>query len=84
MSAVAVVVQAVALASVVDRSLLHHASLRAVTPAIVVLGLAILVRAALHGAGDLSALRAADRVVATLRRQLLEHALALGPGLARR
>ncbi len=79
-SAVAVVVQAVALASVVDRSLLHHASLRAVTPAIVVLGLAILVRAALHGAGDLSALRAADRVVATLRRQLLEHALALGPG----
>ena len=79
-SAVAIVVQAVALASVVDRSLLHHASLRAVTPAIVVLGLAILVRAALHGAGDLSALRAADRVVATLRRQLLEHALALGPG----
>ncbi len=72
--------QAVALASVVDRSLLHHASLRAVTPALTVLGLAILARAALHGAGDLSALRAADRVVATLRRQLLEHALALGPG----
>ena len=79
-SAVAIVVQAVALASVVDRSLLHHASLHSVTPAIVVLGLAILVRAALHGAGDLSALRAADRVVTTLRRQLLEHALALGPG----
>jgi ATP-binding cassette subfamily C protein CydCD len=79
-SAVAVVVQAVALASVVERSLLHHASLGAVTPAIVVLGLAILVRALLHGAGDLSALRAADRVVATLRRQLLEHALSLGPG----
>ena len=78
-SAVAVVVQAVALASVVDRSLLHHASLRSVTPTIVVVGLAILVRAVLHGAGDLSALRAADRVVATLRRQLLEHALALGP-----
>jgi thiol reductant ABC exporter CydD subunit len=79
-SAVAVVVQAVALASVVERSLLHHAPLRAVTPAIVVLGVAILVRAVLHSAGDLSALRAADRVVATLRRQLLEHALALGPG----
>ena len=80
LSAAAIIVQAVALASVVDRSLLHHASLRAVTPALVVLGLAILVRAVLHGAGDLSALRAADRVVATLRRQLLEHALALGPG----
>jgi ATP-binding cassette subfamily C protein CydCD len=79
-SAVAVVVQAVALASVVDRSLLHHASLDSVTPAIVLLGLAILVRAALHGAGDLSGLRAADSVVATLRSQLLEHALALGPG----
>ena len=80
LSAAAIVAQAVALASVVDRSLLHHASLRAVTPALIVLGLAILARAALHGAGDLSALRAADRVVATLRRQLLEHALALGPG----
>jgi ATP-binding cassette subfamily C protein CydCD len=79
-SAVAIVVQAVALATVVDRSLLHHASLSSVTPALVVLGVAILARAALHGTGDLSALRAADRVVATLRRQLLGHALALGPG----
>jgi ATP-binding cassette subfamily C protein CydCD len=80
LSATAIIVQAVALASAVDRSLLHHASLGAVTPAIVVVGLAILARALLAGAGDLSALRAADRVVSTLRRQLLEHALALGPG----
>ena len=80
LSAVAVIVQAVALADVVDRSLLHHASLSAVTPAIVVVGLAVLARAALHGAGDLSALGAADRVVATLRGRLLRHALALGPG----
>jgi thiol reductant ABC exporter CydD subunit len=80
LGATTIIVQAVALASAVDRSLLHHASLSAVTPAIVVVGLAVLTRAALHGAGDLSALRAADRVVATLRRQLLEHALALGPG----
>jgi thiol reductant ABC exporter CydD subunit len=79
-SAVAIVVQAVALATVVERSLLHHASLSSVLPVIVVLGVAILVRAALHGVGDLSALRAADRVVATLRRQLLGHALSLGPG----
>ncbi len=80
LSAVAVIVQAVALADVVDRSLLHHASLSAVTPAIVVVGLAVLARAALHGAGDLSALGAADRVVATLRIRLLRHALVLGPG----
>ena len=55
LSAAAIIVQAVALASVVDRSLLHHASLRAVTPALAVLGLAILVRALLHGVVDLSA-----------------------------
>jgi ATP-binding cassette, subfamily C, bacterial CydCD len=80
LSATAIVVQAVALASAVDRSLLHHAPLGAVTPAILVVGVAVLARALLAGAGDLAARQAADRVVATLRRQLLEHALALGPG----
>jgi thiol reductant ABC exporter CydD subunit len=80
LSALAIVVQAVALAYVVDRSLLHHAALGDVVPALVVVGLALLVRAALHGAGDLSAEAAADRVVATLRGTLLRHALALGPG----
>jgi thiol reductant ABC exporter CydD subunit len=79
LSAVAIIVQAVALADVVERSLLHHAPLSAVAPGIVVVGVAILVRAALHGAGDLSALGTADRVVSTLRAQLLRHALALGP-----
>ena len=80
LSAVLIVVQAVALAHVVDRSLLHHAPLGDVVPAIVVVGLAVVARAALHGAGDLSAHGAADRVVTTLRRQLLRHALTLGPG----
>ena len=45
LSAVVVVVQAVALAHVVDRSLLHHAPLDAVAPAIVIVGLAVVVRA---------------------------------------
>jgi thiol reductant ABC exporter CydD subunit len=80
LSAVAVVVQAVALAHVVDRSLLHHASLGDVTGALVVVGVALVVRALLHAAGDLSALGAADRVVGRLRRELLRHALDLGPG----
>ena len=80
LSALAVVVQAVAIAYVVDRSLLHHAALGAVVPAVVVAGLAVLVRAVLHGAGDLSAQGAADHVVARLRSDLLRHALALGPG----
>jgi len=78
-SAALVVVQAVALAYAVDRSLLHHAPLSDLMPAIVVVGLAIVARAVLHGAGDLSAQGAADRVVSGLRGQLLRHALTLGP-----
>ncbi len=78
--AVAVVVQAVALAHVVDLSLLHHVPLSDVVPALVVVGLAVVARAGLHVAGDLSAHRAAERVVARLRADLLRHALALGPG----
>ena len=80
LSAVVVVVQAVALAHVVDRSLLHHAPLGALAPAIVIVGLAVVVRAALHVAGDLSAHDAADRVVSRLRGELLRHTLVLGPG----
>ncbi len=74
LSAVIVVVQAVALAHVVDRSLLHHTSLGALAPAIVIVGLAIVARAALHVAGDHSAHGAADRVVSTLRGEMLRHA----------
>ncbi len=79
-SAVAIVVQAVALAHVVDRSLLHQAPLDSVAPAIVLVGIAFVVRAAAHGAGDLYAQDTADRVVTRLRGDLLRHALALGPG----
>jgi len=78
-SAAAIVVQAVALAHVVDRSLLHHAPLSAVTGALVVVGVALMVRALIHAAGDFSALDAADRVVGRLRRDLLRHTLDLGP-----
>ncbi len=80
LSAVLVVVQALALAHAVDRSLLHHAALSAVVPAVALVGLAIVARAVLHGAGDLSAHGAADRVVSRLRSDLLRHVLALGPG----
>lgn len=80
LSAVAIVVQAVALAYIVDRSLLHHAPLSAITAALVAVGVALMVRALLHAAGDFSALDAADRVVGRLRRDLLRHALDLGPG----
>ena len=80
LTALLIVVQAVELAHVVDRSLLHHAPLGDVAPALVVVGLMLLVRAALQAAGDLSAQAAADRVVATLRGTLVRHALELGPG----
>lgn len=79
LSAVAIVVGAVALAHVVDQSLLHHAPLSSVTGALVLVGVALVVRALLHAVGDLSALGAADRVVERLRRDLLRHALDLGP-----
>ncbi len=79
LSAAAVVVQAVALARVVDRSLLHRAPLSAVTDALVIVGVALMARALLHAAADFSALRAADRVVGRLRRDLLRHTLDLGP-----
>jgi ATP-binding cassette, subfamily C, bacterial CydCD len=79
LGAVAIVVQALALAHVVDRSLLHHASLDSVAPAIVLVGVAIVVRGVLHGGGDVAAAATADRVVERLRSELLRHALALGP-----
>lgn len=80
LSAVVVVVQALALAQVVERSLLHRASLTSVLPAIVLVGVALIARALLHALGDLTTQGSADRVVATLRTELLRHALALGPG----
>jgi thiol reductant ABC exporter CydD subunit len=79
LSAVVIVIQAVALATAIDRSLLQHAPLDNVMPYVVVVGLAILVRAVLAGAGDLFAHGTAERVVSKLRGDLLRHALALGP-----
>ena len=79
-TAVVVVVQAIALATAVERSLLHHAPLHDVLVYVVVVGIALLVRAALTGAGDLFAHGTAARVVTDLRRELLTHALTLGPG----
>jgi thiol reductant ABC exporter CydD subunit len=79
-TAVVVVVQAVALAAVVERSLLRHAPLGAVLGPLVVVGVALVLRAALAGGGDLFAHATAERVVTGLRAELLRHALALGPG----
>jgi thiol reductant ABC exporter CydD subunit len=79
LSAAVIVAQAVAVATAVDRSLLHHASLGHVAPELAVVGGAVLARALLALAGDLFAHRTGDAVVHTLRQQLLRHALTLGP-----
>ena len=80
LSATAVVVQAVAIAHAVDRSLLGHVPLRAVAPEIALAALALVARGVITAIGDLSAHGAAERVVSSLRRDLLGHSLALGPG----
>ena len=80
LSATAVVVQAIALARAVDRSLLGHVPLRAVVPEIAVAALALVARGVITAVGDLSAHGAGERVVSRLRRDLLGHSLALGPG----
>jgi thiol reductant ABC exporter CydD subunit len=77
---VAVVVQAVALARAVDRSLLGHVPLGAVAPEIVVAVIALVTRGVITAAGDLSAQGAAEHVVSRLRRDLLRHCVTLGPG----
>jgi thiol reductant ABC exporter CydD subunit len=78
-SAVAVVAQAVALASAIDHSLLHHAPLSAVRVQLVVVALAFAARATLSLVGELAAQRTADAVVASMQGQLLRHAFVLGP-----
>jgi thiol reductant ABC exporter CydD subunit len=79
LTGVVIVAQAVALATAVERSLLHHATLGQVTPDLIVVGAALVVRALLSLLGELSAQKAGDVVVSSLQRQLLDHALALGP-----
>jgi ATP-binding cassette subfamily C protein CydD len=73
------VVQAVALARVVDRSLLHHASLVSVRPDLIAVALAVRARATLTWWGERSAQYAADHVVATLQVDLVHQVISLGP-----
>ncbi len=74
-----VVTQAVLLATVIERSVLHGVSLGSVTPLLVGLVAAFVVRAAVGWAGEAAAQRCGATVTSVLRRQLLRHALDLGP-----
>ncbi len=79
-STVCVVVQAVLLASVIARVVEHRVALRAVEPQVLGLAAAFVLRAALAWLGEAAAQRTSATVTSTLRRQLLRHALDLGPG----
>jgi len=79
LTAVSIVVQAVALAAAIGHSLLHRQPLAAIRPELIAVALAVAARAILALIGELSAQRTAQTVVTALRGQLLRHAFALGP-----
>jgi thiol reductant ABC exporter CydD subunit len=79
LTAVSIVVQAVALATAIDRSLLHHRPLAAVRPELITVAVVVVTRALLALCGELWARRSAESVVATLRGQLLRQVFSLGP-----
>lgn len=76
---VTVVVQAVLLATVIERCLEHGATVGDVTPQLIGLGAAIAARGALGWVGEWVAQRTSASVSGALRRRLLSHALELGP-----
>jgi thiol reductant ABC exporter CydD subunit len=76
---VCVVAQAVLLASIVSAVVLHGATLGSVAPRLVGLAAAFVARAAFVWAGEAAAQRTGAAVTSTLRRQMLRHALDLGP-----
>jgi thiol reductant ABC exporter CydD subunit len=79
LTAVSVVVQAVALATGIDRSLLHHDPLSALRAQLITVAAAVVARATLSLIGERVAERTAESVVSTLRSQLLVQILTLGP-----
>lgn len=76
---VCVVAQAVLLGTAVSAAVLHHASLRSLGPQLAGLAAAFAARGACAWAGESSAQRTSAAVTSALRRQLLRHALQLGP-----
>ena len=78
-STVCVVAQAVLLASVVSAVVLHGATLGGVAARLAGLFAAFVARALFGWAGEAAAQATGATVTSTLRRQLLRHALTLGP-----
>ncbi|NWG75923.1 MAG: thiol reductant ABC exporter subunit CydD, partial [Rubrivivax sp.] len=78
-----IIAQAAALAAVIDRVFLKSAGLQDVTPILLALLAAMLIRAALAWGSEVSAFRATARVKTGLRQRLFDHLLQLGPAYAR-
>jgi thiol reductant ABC exporter CydD subunit len=76
---VAIVAQAILLATVVERVLFHGATLGSVTPQLIGLAAAFVARAVCLWIGEAAAHRTSATVTSTLRHQLLRHAVDLGP-----
>ncbi len=76
---VAVVVQAVLLATIIERALEHGATASAMVPELVGLGIAVLARGAFGWTLEWAANRTATRAGAEARRRLLTHLVGLGP-----
>jgi len=76
---VTVIVQAVLLATIIERCLRSAATLGDVTPQLIGLGAAVAARGALGWVGEWVAQRTSASVGRTLRRRLLTRALELGP-----
>ncbi len=76
---VALVAQAVLLGAVVQEVLIDHDPVGRTLPLLVGLAAAFATRAASAWAAEVAAHRTSSRVTSTLRRQLLERAVALGP-----
>ena len=76
---VSVVAQAVLLASVVSSAVLHGGTLASLAPKLWGLAAAFVARGLCAWAGEAAAQRTGATVTSSLRRQLLRHAIALGP-----
>jgi thiol reductant ABC exporter CydD subunit len=76
---VAVVAEAVLIATVINRAMLHGATLGAVTPLLIGLGAAFFARALCGWLGEVAAQRCGITVTLALRQRMLRHTLELGP-----
>ncbi len=75
-----IVAQAVLLATIIARAVVHGAGLSALSSELVALGAVVVARALVRGGFELSGLLGATRVMSELRGRLVEHLIVRAPG----